>query len=174
MVKKIWHFIGLPDPEEHLERKKLVKTNKINTLGTSEESKTDKKVDPTTQTKLPIKKLEWDGPLTPKGEPFHDLGLKMNSNIKTKPSKALRYVTPDSMNRLPIESMTNRLYQGDVVVVDLSVMVHMEGQQRACRQSLRQLSNERRIPIYSLDDKDNLLMLPGSNIMVDISKYDLI
>ena len=78
------------------------------------------------------------------------------------------------MNRLPIEPMASRLYQGDVVIVDLSVMVHMESQQRACRQSLRQLSSERRIPIFSLDNKDNLLMMPGKNIQIDVTKYDLI
>ena len=32
------------------------------------------------------------------------------------------------MNRLPIDSMASRLYQGDVVVVDLSTMVHMDSQ----------------------------------------------
>ena len=90
------------------------------------------------------------------------------------PSNALRYVTPNSMNRLPLDSMIHRLYQGDVVVVDLSVMVHMDAHQRACRQSLRQLSSGRRMPIFALDDKESLLMLPGNNIHVDVSKYDLV
>jgi hypothetical protein len=174
MVKKIWHFIGLPDPEEHLERKKVVKTTKITTSDALEGNKKIENIEATTQTTLPTNKFVWDGPLTSKGEPFHDLGLNVNSSTKIIPSKALRYVTPDSMNRLPIDSMTNRLYQGDVVVVDLSVMVHMEGQQRACRQSIKQLSDERGINVWSLDDKDNLLMLPGKNIQVDNSKHDLI
>ena len=78
------------------------------------------------------------------------------------------------MNRLPIDSMASRLYQGDVVIVDLSVMVHMDSQQRACRQSLRQLSSERGIPVWSLDQKDSLLLLPGKDIVIDRSKYDLV
>jgi len=174
MVKKIWHFIGLPDPEENIERKKVVNTPKASRItSTVENEKSEgKKID--TQTTLPTHKINWDGPLTPKGEPFHDLGINVISKNNSLPSKALRYVTPNSMNRLPLDSMASRLFQGDVVIVDLSVMVHMESQQRACRQSLRQLSSERRIPIFSLDNKDNLLMMPGRNIQIDVSKYDLI
>ncbi len=174
MVKKIWHFIGLPDPEENIERKKVVNTPKTSRITSVVENEKieEKKID--TQTTLPTHKINWDGPLTPKGEPFHDLGINVISGNNNLPSKALRYVTPNSMNRLPIDSMASRLFQGDVVIVDLSVMVHMESQQRACRQSLRQLSSERRIPIFSLDNKDNLLMMPGRNIEVDVSKYDLV
>ena len=32
MVKKIWHFIGLPDPEENIERKKVVNTPKTSRI----------------------------------------------------------------------------------------------------------------------------------------------
>lgn len=170
MVRKIWHFIGLPDPEENIDKKKNVKIKK---KLIEEEPKEKNNLNSSQQINLPLHN-DWKGPLTPKGEPFHDLGLSNMSFKKHIPNNALRYVTPDSMNRLPLELMWNRLYQGDVIVVDLSTMVHMESQKRACRQSLRQLSNERRIPIFSLDSKDNLLMLPGKNIHVDVSKYDLI
>ncbi len=173
MAPKIWHFLGLPDPEENVERKKLSNSNKINQIQNTEEEKKPVEIETTVQTELPKRKNNWDGPITPKGEPFHDLGLKVNTSNKI-PSNALRYVTPNSMNRLPIDSMSSRLFQGDVVVVDLSVMVHMESQKRACRQSLKQLSSERGIPIWSLDQKDSLLLLPGKNILIDRSKYDLI
>jgi len=175
MAPKIWHFLGLPDPEENVERKKSVNITKNNQIKQLEEENKPLEIETTTvQSELPKTKLNWDGPLTPQGEPFHDLGLHISSSPKKTPSNALRYVTPNSMNRLPIDSMASRLYQGDVVVVDLSTMVHMDSQQRACRQSLRQLSSERGIPVWSLDQKDNLLLLPGKDIMVDRSKYDLI
>ncbi|MAT48473.1 MAG: hypothetical protein CMA27_01425 [Euryarchaeota archaeon] len=174
MVKKIWHFIGLPDPDENTERKKIANTTKKSRINPPIEELKKEEVKKDTQTTLPTNKINWDGPITPKGEPFHDLGVNQTSRNNILPSKALRYVTPNSMNRLPIEPMASRLYQGDVVIVDLSVMVHMESQQRACRQSLRQLSSERRIPIFSLDNKDNLLMMPGKNIQIDVTKYDLI
>ena len=174
MAPKIWHFLGLPDPEENVERKKPINNpnNQIKQLG---EEKKPLEIETTTvQSELPKAKLNWDGPLTPQGEPFHDLGLYTNSSSKKIPSNALRYVTPNTMNRLPIDSMASRLYQGDVVIVDLSVMVHMDSQQRACRQSLRQLSSERGIPVWSLDQKDSLLLLPGKDIVIDRSKYDLV
>ena len=174
MAPKIWHFLGLPDPEENVERKKSVNipNNQIKQI---EEEKKPLEIETTTvQSELPKARLNWDGPLTPQGEPFHDLGLYINSSSKKIPSNALRYVIPNSMNRLPIDSMASRLYQGDVVIVDLSVMVHMDSQQRACRQSLRQLSSERGIPVWSLDQKDSLLLLPGKDIVIDRSKYDLV
>tara|TARA_B100001113_G_scaffold338421_1_gene320588 strand:+ start:473 stop:997 length:525 start_codon:yes stop_codon:yes gene_type:complete len=174
VVKKIWHFIGLPDPEENIDKKKNLKIKKKAVQEEKIETQKQTIIEKTAQKNLPLGVHNWDGPRTPTGEPFHDLGINHLPKNKFIPNRALRYVTPDSMNRLPIDSMSNRLFQGDVVVVDLSTMVHMESQKRACRQSLRQLSNERRIPIFSLDSKDNLLMLPGKNIHVDISKYDLL
>jgi len=173
MVKKIWHFIGLPDPDENTERKKTKPVQKMNRISTPEENQIIEKKEIVVQTQLPTKIQSWDGAVTPKGEPFHDLGVNFSNSKNDLPAKALRYVTPNSMNRLPLDSMIQRLYQGDIVIVDLSIMVHMDAHQRACRQSLRQLSSERRMPIYSLDDKDCLLMLPGNNVQVDISKYDL-
>ena len=39
VVKKIWHFIGLPDPEENVERKKLTNIQKNNQIIKNEEEK---------------------------------------------------------------------------------------------------------------------------------------
>ncbi len=173
MGRKIWEFIGLPDPDKNTVQKKVVPSQKMNRI-TKPENPESIEEDEVVPKQLPNKSLNWDGPLTPEGDPFHDLGFNTYNTKNELPSKALRYVTPNSMNRLPLDSMVSRLYQGDVVIVDLSVMVHMDAHQRACRQSLRQLSNERRMPIFSLDDKDCLLMLPGNNVRVDVSKYDLV
>ena len=74
MAPKIWHFLGLPDPEENVERKKLSNTNKINQIQNTEEEKKPVEIETTVQTELPKRKNNWDGPITPKGEPFHDLG----------------------------------------------------------------------------------------------------
>ena len=72
MAPKIWHFLGLPDPEENVERKKPINNpdNQIKHLG---EEKKPLEIETTTvQSELPKAKLNWDGPLTPQGEPFHD------------------------------------------------------------------------------------------------------
>ena len=69
MVKKIWHFIGLPDPEENVERKKSTNIQKNNQIKNNEEEKKPVEIETTVQSELPKTKINWDGPLTPNGEP---------------------------------------------------------------------------------------------------------
>ena len=170
-MTKIWHFIGLPDPDEPAE----TSVSKLNTT-TSRISIDDSKPVNTDQTQLPIQMEHWSGPITPDGMPFHDLGDSSNSSSfarEDSPIRSLRYVTPNSLNRLPLTDMVNRLSQGDVIFVDLSVMVHMDAHQRACRQSLKQLSNERRLPVFALDDSESLLMLAGRDVQIDAKLHEL-
>jgi hypothetical protein len=38
---------------------------------------------------------------------------------------------------------------------------------------LREMANDMGLVVFSLDDEDKLLMIPGAGVCVDISKHDL-
>lgn len=169
-MAKIWHFIGLPDPDEPADPS----ASKLDTA--SSRISQDETAEFSDQTELPIQVESWAGPMTPQGIPFHDLGDPSRRVRKPEgyiSKRSLRYVTPNAMNQLPLTGMVNRLSEGDVLFVDLSVMVHMEAHQRACRQSLRHLSNDRRLPVFALDESESLLMLAGDEIHVDVTRHVL-
>ena len=167
-MANIWRFIGLPDPEE----------------GDVEVISNEEIVIPQNNTKNPELKVKtspisknWNGPNTPDGEPFHDMAevkwaarTKINNGVA---KRAFRHIVPDKMNRLPIQNMIARLMQGDILMVDLSVMIHMDAYQRACRQSIRHLSNEYGIPVFALDENEKILILPGKGVIVDVDKHIL-
>ena len=167
-MANIWRFIGLPDPEE----------------GDTEVISNEEVVIPQNNTKNPELKVKtpyisknWNGPKTPDGEPFHDMAevkwatrTKINNGVA---KRAFRHIVPDKMNRLPIQNMITRLMQGDILMVDLSVMIHMDAYQRACRQSIRHLSNEYGIPVFALDENEKILILPGKGVIVDVDKHIL-
>ena len=108
---------------------------------------------------------------------FHDLGeakwSRWGTQNRRQPHRAVRYVKPDEMYRLPMESIAHRLVAGDVVLVDLSPLVHMEAQRTACRRRLQSLADEMEIPSFTLDSDETLLMLPGADIRVDTTRHEL-
>ena len=57
---------------------------------------------------------------------------------------------------------------GDTVIVDLRDLVHMEVQQNACRRELKTMSEEIGVGIFSLDSEDKILLVPGSDVIVDV------
>ena len=73
----------------------------------------------------------------------------------------LRYVSPDSMNRLPTREIAKRIQQGDTVIVDLRPLVHMDTHQNVCRRELKQLSDDVGVGVFALDAEDKLLLMPG-------------
>ncbi len=109
--------------------------------------------------------------------PFHDLGEPVWSRRRegsgNSSPRSFRYVEPDDMHRLPMERMAHRLVAGDVVLVDLSPLAHMEAQRTACRRRLQALADELDAPAFSLDSEETLLMLPGSRIRVDTTRHEL-
>jgi len=167
-LANIWRFIGLPDPEE-AEPEIVVKEEAVIPEQTANQEPI--------QMPLPSIQKSWIGPKTPDGEPFHDMAeVKWAARTKVNngnAKRAFRHIVPDKMNRLPIQHMVTRLMQGDILMVDLSVMIHMDAYQRACRQSIRHLSNEYGIPVFALDDKEKVLILPGKGVIVDIDKHVL-
>ena len=114
----------------------------------------------------------WTGPLTPDGDAFHDL-----SNYSSKPTdfpdRALRYVVPDQMHRLPVRQIQDRILRGDTIIVDLNSLIHMDTQTNACRRVLKQVGDEMNIPIFALDESDKLLLMPGKDVTMDVSKNNL-
>ena len=114
----------------------------------------------------------WTGPTTPDGEAFHDLGIEITRQAPT-PNKALRYISPDVMKRIPTVAMLERVMQGDTAIVDLRPLVHMESHQMACRREIKHMADQARVSVFSLDAEDKLLMVPGHNVVVDMEKHEL-
>jgi hypothetical protein len=49
----------------------------------------------------------------------------------------------------------------------------MESHQMACRRELKHMGDEAGVNIFSLDQEDKLLMIPGINVVVDMDKHEL-
>ena len=168
-MANIWRFIGLPDPDEG--DIDVINNDDVVIPKNNNSEKSELKA------KIPLISKNWGGPKTPDGEAFHDMAevkwaarTKINNGVA---KRAFRHIVPDKMNRLPIQNMITRLMQGDILMVDLSVMIHMDAYQRACRQSIRHLSNEYGIPVFALDENEKILILPGKGVIVDVDKHIL-
>ena len=194
----LWQFFGFPDPESpspeaSKQNKKKVKDAKVNTgqqltlvspddavdnlSENQEDSPLDAKEEPTVNIPPPVTKSPsvpqgWTGPLTPDGDAFHDLS-NYDSKPTDYPDRALRYVVPDKMHRLPVHQIQDRISRGDTIIVDLNGLIHMDTQTNACRRILKQIGDEMNIPIFALDESDKLLLMPGSDVSMDVSKNDL-
>lgn len=195
----LWQFFGFPDPEAPApesvkkSRKRKPKAEEPPgqqlTLVSPDDAETTTEAAPAKLEPVnePVKEIRdipppvrrsasvpqgWTGPLTPDGDAFHDL-----SNYSEKPTdfpdRALRYVVPDQMHRLPIRQIQDRVMRGDTIIVDLNGLIHMDTQTNACRRSLKQIGDEMNIDIFALDESDKLLLLPGSDVSMDVSKNDL-
>tara|TARA_B100001769_G_C22081234_1_gene582632 strand:- start:170 stop:784 length:615 start_codon:yes stop_codon:yes gene_type:complete len=194
----LWQFFGFPDPEapapESVKRSKKKKLKAEEPPGQqltlvspddpvvsnevpAKVDSTNEQVNITYEIPPPVRRSSsvpqgWTGAITPDGEAFHDL-----SNYSSKPTdfpdRALRYVVPDKMHRLPLRQIQDRVMRGDTIIVDLNGLIHMDTQTNACRRSLKQIGDEMNIDIFALDESDKLLLLPGSDVSMDVSKNDL-
>ena len=185
----LWGFFGLPDPDG------AVKTtqNKIkpvadepleeqdnslrqSTLGPEQAKSVQEPLSDLPRietTHVPVPKPQnWQGPVTADGEPFHDMGVQ-NQVRRSFPTRALRYVSPDEMKRIPTRGIAQRIANGDTVIVDLRGLVHMDSHQNACRRDLKMMTDEVGVGVFALDQEDKLLMIPGTDVMVDIGNYNL-
>jgi hypothetical protein len=194
-MASLWQFFGLPDPDGQSDGKKSPRKAKRPTLNTPDTSLTGQRtLESKVETKPPAEKLteqpikleakktavqapkalpqNWTGPITAEGEAFHDLGAHLRVQ-NSFPRRALRYVSPDKMNRIPTREMAKRILQGDSIIVDLRPMVHMDTHQNVCRRELQQMSNETGVGVFALDAEDKLLLLPGKDVVVDVGKHEL-
>jgi len=192
----LWQFFGFPDPEapspdavKRTKRKKpkkaedapgqqltIVSPDDDHTTGEPQQTVIDAALEAPVQIPPPIKHSNkipkgWTGPVTPDGIAFHD--LSDYSSTTEFPDRALRYVVPDQMHRLPIRQIEDRVRRGDTVIVDLTKLIHMDTQTNACRRTLKQMGDEVGILIFALDDDDKLLLLPGQDVSMDVSRHDL-
>lgn len=176
----LWHFFGLPDPEGNApvaRRRTPSPAEQPVALETAPLASAESKPKPASATKpnssgLRPVPLGWTGPLTPDGEPFHDLGMVRSPPLPL-PTQALRYVAPDEMKRIHTQSILKRVIQGDTVIVDLRPLVHMDSHQMACRRELKHMGDQAGVEIFALDNEDKLLMIPGLDIVVDMQKREL-
>ena len=189
-MASLWSFFGLPDPEASQKSTKEVedassneppslsnKPEKSQSTLTNEQPTTEQapltdlpKIKP--QRKAVITPNNWNGPLTADGEPFHDLGVQTQVR-RSFPSRALRYVAPDEMKRIPTRGIAQRIANGDTVIVDLRGLVHMDSHQNACRRDLKMMTDEVGVGVFALDQEDKLLMIPGTDVVVDIGNHNL-
>ena len=183
-MASLWQFFGLPDPEAAPAPNRRAtapqdsqKTESVQqSLAPSQEpvvTITNDVPEPVgVQSQPKPVPLGWRGPMTADGEPFHDLGAHGTPPPRI-PNRALRYVSPDSMNRLPTREIAKRIQQGDTVIVDLRPLVHMDTHQNVCRRELKQLSDDVGVGVFALDAEDKLLLMPGKNVVVDVNGHEL-
>ena len=108
---------------------------------------------------------------------FHDLGskrwLEWANSQQEIPRRGLRYIRPDDMHRLPLEPISTRLHQGDICIIDLSSLAHMDSQRSALARQVQDMANYGGLPVFSLDDSNRLLLIPGRGTRIDTETHEL-
>ena len=139
-MSNIYSFFGLPDPNEGIPN------------DDSTESSQDR-----LNVKTKISEVE-----VLVSENFHDLAERKwqewTSSRLSPPRRAIRYVEPDNLHRLPVHGISQRLLGGDMVVVDLRDLKHMKAQQDACRRELGNMSERLGAPVFSLNSEETCLL----------------
>ena len=188
-MASLWNFFGLPDPDGSQKLTKPSNNAQAEGPAVGEENQLTQSSLPTENVEVkpkPLNKLpkveqtqnfiavpsNWQGPVTADGEPFHDLGIQ-NQARRSFPSRALRYVAPDEMKRIPTRGIAQRIANGDTVIVDLRDLVHMDAHQNACRRDLKMMTDEVGVGVFALDREDKLLMIPGTDVIVDVGNHNL-
>ena len=108
---------------------------------------------------------------------FHDLGskrwLEWAASKQGLPQRGLRYVRPDEMHRLPLDAISARLHQGDICIVDMSSLAHMDSQRSALSRQVQDMANYGGLPVFALDDSNRLLLVPGRGSRIDTETHEL-
>jgi len=182
-MASLWQFFGLPDPEAGQNGRRN-ETQQPAMMPSATQQQIAPKPIEKPQLAEPIPEpvgvqpprreipLGWQGPVTSDGEPFHDLGA-LHKATPVTPNRALRYIAPDVMNRIPTRGITKRVNQGDTVIVDLRPLVHMDTHQNVCRRELKQMSDDIGVGVFALDAEDKLLLIPGNDVVVDVQSHEL-
>ncbi len=108
---------------------------------------------------------------------FHDLGekrfLEWAAAYQSLPRRGLRYIRPDEMHRLPLDRIIGRLSQGDILVIDLYSLAHMDSQRSALARQVQEVVGTGGLPVFALDDKERLLLVPGRGCRIDTETHEL-
>ena len=67
------------------------------------------------------------------------------------PDRYLRYIQPDDRHTIPHSEISDCLNGGDVVIVDLRRLAHMDAQKSACRRRIQEISRDLSIHAFVLD-----------------------
>ena len=163
MRRRLYNLFGLPE----LPDTELVEDDEIEFEPVIEEGEPINIPKPVRQTvRKPVKDLK-----------FHDLGAKRwlawSSAQQGVPQRGLRYIRPDDLHRLPLEPISTRLLQGDICIVDLSSLAHMDSQRSALARQVQDMANYGGLPVFALDDSNRLLLIPGRGTRIDTETHEL-
>ena len=73
------------------------------------------------------------------------------------PERHLRYIQPDDRHIIPHSEISDCLKEGDVVIVDLRRLAHMEAQKSACRRRIQEVARDLSIHAFVLDASEDLI-----------------
>lgn len=111
------------------------------------------------------------------GNRFHDLGdiqwSDRTERMTQKPLRRVIYLQPDDLHRLPLDGAEQNLAMGDMMIVDLTSLNHMPSQQSVCGRRVQDLGNRTGLPVFALNETDELLMIAGARMRVDTHKHRL-
>ncbi|HJM67615.1 MAG TPA: hypothetical protein QF716_01910 [Candidatus Thalassarchaeaceae archaeon] len=163
MRRRLYNLFGLPE----LPDTELVGDDEIELEPVIEEGDPINIPKPVRKTvRKPVKDLK-----------FHDLGakrwLEWSAAQHGLPQRGLRYIRPDEMHRLPLEPISTRLLQGDICIVDLSSLAHMDSQRSALARQVQDMANYGGLPVFALDDSNRLLLIPGRGTRIDTETHEL-
>jgi hypothetical protein len=92
---------------------------------------------------------------------------------KITPDRHLRYIQPDERHTIPHSEISKCLSAGDVVIVDLRRLTHMDAQKSACRRRIQEVARDLSIHAFVLDASEDLILVPGVGISVDVDRHVL-
>ncbi len=117
------------------------------------------------------------GPRSNSRADFHDLGdniwSERTERLTPLAKRNVIYLTPDDYHRIQLDGIENELARGNMLLVDISSLSHMPAQRDVCRRKVENLGERIDIPVFSLNENDSLLMVPGLGMRVDTTKHRL-
>lgn len=144
----LFKLLGLPDPNKTISR--TVKKN----LGSAN-----------------------PGPRSDSRAEFHDLGDVLWSErtdmLTPLAKRNVIYLKPDNYHRIQLAGIETELSRGNLLLVDISSLSHMPAQRDVCKRKVEHLGERIGIPVFSLNENDSLLMVPGLGMRVDTKSHRL-
>ena len=111
------------------------------------------------------------------GAGFHDFGEEIWSERTEKLTRTAErnviYQKPDDLHRLQLHGVEHELAQGNMLLVDLGGLAQLPSQKDVCSRRVQELGERFDIPVFSLNDSDSLLMVPGARMRVDTERHKL-
>ena len=172
----LWNFFGLPDPEGGTpDPRPQSSPSEQRPVSLSASPEPEPQPKPATQATVPPARLQpdvsglrtpplgWNGPLTPDGEAFHDLGVTVERRAP-HPNKALRYIAPDVMKRIPTRDMLGASCKAIPPSLTYVRSFIWKSHQMACRRDIKHMADQARVSVFSLDAEDKLLMITDKTL----------